>query len=195
METKAKYRRQRRIFSKAVAQQHRTAKPAVQDRGEEVILAQPGDEGELLELFRMAHAENGFNTMSEKRVIEAIQAATLRRGGMIGVIRGPDTEAGPGKIEGALGVMLSRMWYTDDWHLEELLNYVHPDHRRSTHAKKLLRFAKWAAQEMNQLLLVAVMTTERMEAKVDLYQRELTMVGAVFAYGPSTRGYLSVEGE
>lgn len=144
------------------------------DKPPNVRIAIPGDEDAIFKIFTMAHAENGMGDMDERRVKDTLAFATRRQGGVIGVIDGPDG------LEGCIFMLLSQWWYSNGWHWEELINFVHPDHRRSTHAKNLIEFAKWWAEQMKMPLFIGILTTQRLEAKVRLYQRQLTHGGAVF---------------
>lgn len=142
-----------------------------------VRLAVPADEDSLFALLTLAHAENGLFAQVESKVRAMIRSATEWKGGLIGVIPGPN---GP---EGAIGMVISSFWYTDELHIEELFNFVHPDHRRSTHAKRLLEFAKRMQAELRMPLLLGILTLNRLEPKMRLYQRQLPQIGAVFQYG------------
>lgn len=146
-----------------------------------VRFAVPADEDALYELLTLAHAENGLFPQVEGKVRAMIRRATEQQGGMIGVIQGEQ------RLEGVIGMLLSTFWYTDAVHLEEFVNFVHPDHRRSTHAKRLLEFAKWCqrglSRDVNVPLLAGILTFHRLEPKIRLYQRQLPQVGAVFQYG------------
>lgn len=146
-----------------------------------VRFAVPADEDGLFEILTLAHADNGLFTMDEGKVRDMIRRATERTGGMIGVIAGPE------RIEGVIMMIMSNYWYTNDTHLEELANFVHPLHRRSTHAKRLLEFAKWCqrglSKDINIPLLVGILTLHKLEPKMRLYQRMLPQVGAVFQCG------------
>ncbi len=146
--------------------------------------AVPADENELFEILTLAHAENGLFSQDEGKVRAMIRRATERTGGMIGLIEGDD------RIEGVIMMVMAQYWYSEDWHLEELVNFVHPLHRRSTHAKRLLEFAKWCqrglSKDINVPLLVGILTLNRLEPKMRLYQRQMPQVGAVFQCGLDT---------
>jgi hypothetical protein len=135
------------------------------------------DEHALLDLLTLAHAENGLFTQDNDRVRAMIHRATSRDHACVGVIEGA---AG---LEGAIMMVMSQFWYSQDWHLEEVVNFVHPDHRRTTHAKRLLEFARWIQQRLGIPLLAGILTLHRLEPKIRLYQRTLPQVGAVFHSG------------
>lgn len=136
-----------------------------------------GDEDKLFSLLALAHSENAPYIMSERKVRNFIHDAACDREIIIGVIDAPD-----GSIAGSIGAIFSQFWYTDDWHIEECWNYVHPDHRHSKHAKDLIHYIKWIAENMNMPAHIGIMTATRMEAKIKFYQRQMPQVGAAFAY-------------
>lgn len=148
------------------------------DKPVNVRIAMPSDEENLFSILMMAHEENAAMPLSEFRVHEMIREATRRQGGVMGVIDGPKG------IEGVLSLTLSRFKYTDHWHLEDICNFVHPDCRKSAHAKDLFQFGKWISEEMGFPLLIGILTANRLEAKKRFYQRHAKEVGAVFLHNP-----------
>lgn len=148
---------------------------------ETVRLAGPADEDALFHLLMLAHQENGLLALSEEKVRQVLRAMLARgsgRWGMIGIIHGPD-----GSAIGSVGVELETFWYSDEWYLGERWNYVHPDHRQSSHAEDLIQFSKWAADTLGVVLEMGIISTIRTEAKVRLYRRQMKQVGAFFVHG------------
>jgi hypothetical protein len=147
-----------------------------------VRIARPGDEESVYRLLMLLYEENALLPMSEAKVRAAIHAGTRGEGGIVGVIDGPDG------IEASIGMALSQFWYTERWHLNEIWCFVHPDHRRSTHLKRLAEFGKWCADrlstpEVRVPLLLGVVTRHRLLAKLRLFQRQAPQVGAIFMHG------------
>lgn len=143
-----------------------------------VRLATWKDEAALMEMCRRLHGENGIYEMSETKVQEMLARAFNRQGGIIGVV------GDEGRIEGAVSLVIGQTWYSDEWFLEELFNYVLPEFRRSTNARDLINFAQWAADDCGLRLLIGVLSNTRTEAKVRLYERQLGKpAGAFFVYG------------
>lgn len=145
---------------------------------ENVRIATSKDEDSLYGILLMAHRENAAMPVSEVRVKEIIKHATNKKGGVIGVIDGPK------EIEGILSLQLSRMPYTDEWHLEDICNFVHPDYRKSQHAKDLIQFGKWIAEQMGFPLFIGILTAKRLEAKRRFYNRWVKEVGSVYVHNP-----------
>lgn len=143
-----------------------------------VRLATPADEAELLKLCRLLHEENGLFPMEDDMVLETIQKGINKTGGVIGVIGAPNN------LEGMICMEVGNFWYSRQPHLMELFNFVHPDHRRSNHAKALIEFAKKCAGE-DVRLVIGIISNERTKAKIKLYERQLgPQAGAFFVYPP-----------
>jgi GNAT superfamily N-acetyltransferase len=148
-----------------------------------VRLARPEDEERLYALLLHLYEENALLPMSEKKVRAAIRAGTRGEGGIVGVIEGANG------IEASIGMAFSQFWYTEAWHLNELWCFVHPDHRRSTHARRLIEFAKWCADRLSRQaaatipLVLGIVTRHRLLPKLRLFQRQAPQVGAIFMHG------------
>lgn len=142
-----------------------------------VRFAGPQDDAALLAHCILNDKENGFFKVNWDKVKATIALGTGHQGGVIGVIDGPKG------IEASAAFIFAQWWSTDDWHLEEIWTFVHPEHRKSTHAKKLYEFGKWLSDEMDKMpVLFGVLTTNRMAPKVRLAQRQLPQVGALFMH-------------
>lgn len=145
-----------------------------------VRTATAADEPEILRLLHLMHQEGGLLPLDEANARAMFSRAFNRKGGIIGVIGPSDA------IEGMIYLLLTRFWYTGADHLEELFNYVHPDHRKAGHASTLIRFAKTCADEISIPLAIGVLTNHRMAEKVRLYRRYLgAPAGAFFVYNAS----------
>lgn len=141
-----------------------------------VRLATPEDEAGIFHLCKLLHGENGLFPMDDELVEETIKNGITQNGGIIGLIGPPDA------LEGIIYLSISHFWYSRKPHLEELFNFVHPDFRRSDHAKALIDFAK-SCTSGNIRLVIGVVSNERTEAKVRLYERRLGKpAGAFFVY-------------
>lgn len=146
-----------------------------------VRTAGPSDYHGIMSLCHRLHSENGLFQMDEDKVRGVVESILHSdRPGIIGVI------GEPGFPEGMIILLISNMWYAadDDRHIEEILSYVPPEHRKSHHAKSLISFAKSCAERLEMPLLIGVQSTHRMEAKVRLYQRQLPKLGEFFMFDP-----------
>jgi len=102
----------------------------------------PSDEPELMDMCRKLHQENGLFSFSECKVQAVLQSAWNGSGGIIGVI------GAPGKIEGSICLTINDYFYTDEFNLGELWNFVLPEYRKSTNAKELINFAIRCSDEI-----------------------------------------------
>ncbi len=93
-----------------------------------------------------------------------------------------------GKIIASVGALFAQWWHTDDWHIDEMWNFVHPDYRKSTYAKDLITYMKWIAEQMGMSLHMGIITATKMEAKIRLYRRQITPVGALFVHNIQAAG-------
>jgi GNAT superfamily N-acetyltransferase len=152
-----------------------------------IRMGTPEDIYGMMDLALMACEENGFvNPDKTKLMTELWQALNLNYG-MIGII---GKENGP--IEGAILLRIGPMWYSHDMVVEEKAIFIHPDHRgaKEGRARKLVEFAKNAADELGIPLLIGVLSNKRTEGKIRLYERQLGKpTGAFFLYGAKTGAY------
>jgi hypothetical protein len=89
-------------------------------------------------------------------------------------------------LEGFILMVIGSWWYSEDFHLEELANFVHPDHRKSNHAKTLLGWSKHMSDKVRIPLVVGIVSNIRTAAKVRLYRRVLPECGSYFLYKGTT---------
>jgi GNAT superfamily N-acetyltransferase len=144
--------------------------------------AEAGDADEILSLCREMHRENGMFTLSDARVRDIIGRAFNRQGAIIGVI------GKRGAVEASICLLVTNIWYSDDFHLEDLWNFVRPEFRRSDNAKELIAFAKRCSDEVGIPLIIGVMSNVRTEAKIRLYERSVGKpAGAFFLHQPLRR--------
>lgn len=149
-----------------------------------VRMAKSDDEEAIMNLCRLLHEENGQFKMSDAKVRAALQQAFERRGGIIGVIDGQNG------LEGMILLHLCQLWYTDDWCIEEMFNFVHPDHRKgSSRVRALVEFAKGCSTRLSEQaghsipLMIGVLSSKRTAAKVRIYESMgLPNSGAYFIY-------------
>lgn len=161
------------------------------DRPLNVRPADVKDEENLFALLCMAYKENAPYRINPNKVRLMISSAARDREVIIGVIDAPD---GSGRIAASVGAMFSQWWYTDDWHIEDCWNFVHPDYRKSTFAKDLLNYSKWLSEQMKMPLHIGILTADRMESKIRFFSRQLLQVGASFAYNMDA-GHGPIAGE
>lgn len=147
---------------------------------DEIRLAVPEDEDDVFAFLMELHAENALFPVSPAKVRDAIRHATDRRGGIIALIEGAD-----GRIEASLGAVVEAWWYTTAPSLNEVWNYVRPECRQTNHAKRLIEFGKTLADQhlCGIPFFMGIISTERTEAKMRLYSRQMSQIGGMFAHG------------
>ena len=155
-----------------------TEKPA------NVRLANPEDEEKIRVLLDQLEIDNGFGiSVSDSKVREQIRVGTEKRGGIIGVIDGPD-----GVILGSIGIFLTSWWYSDEVYLGELWLFVDPDYRSNHYEKDLFQFAHWCRESLSVgsdkplALVTSVSSPARLDSKIRLWRRHAgKMIGGIFA--------------
>jgi GNAT superfamily N-acetyltransferase len=138
----------------------------------------------MLQLALNAWEENGIKGVNPDKMLGMIKPALYLWQGLVGIIGEPG-----GKIEAAILLRISQMWYSDDWMLEEKAIFVDPEFRNAKggRASRLCEFSKKVAKDLNIPLLIGVLSTHRTEAKVRLYERQFgSPAGAFFLYNVQT---------
>jgi hypothetical protein len=144
-----------------------------------VIGATLSDLPEFMRLFKIMHHENGMFDLDEDCVRETFNRAVKNKEGVIGLIKGP-----LGDLRAMLFLLVTRYYYTQQFHLEELFNFVAPEHRRTNYADALLKYADHCQKSLGIPLVIGVLTNNRMEGKVRKYSRHFGMpAGAFFVHG------------
>lgn len=153
-----------------------------------VRVARPEDYIEVWRLLLTSHRENGQFPLAPDKVDYYVQRALVPDAippddpgprGVFGVIGAPGAT-----LEGLAFVTIACNWYTHVRHLEEMMVFVDPEHRQSNHARALIEWMKQQSDETKLKLLTGVISNERTEAKVRLYERmRLPKIGAFFLYG------------
>lgn len=147
-----------------------------------VRLAVPEDRASILAMIQMLHDENGLFSLSTRKSEICVDRYFNGEYAIIGVI-------GPvGAIEGSIFLAVEEPYYSDDLQLSELWNIVHPEHRRSEHAKALIGFAKRCSDEIKITLMIGIISNHRTKEKVRLYGKQLTPAGAFFVHNPQYAG-------
>jgi len=142
-----------------------------------VRLAEPADEEAVMAMARRLWEENGLFSLNENKVRDQLRRYFNREGTIVGVI-------GPvGDLEASTCLCINEYYYSDDWHLSELWNFVDKEFRRSRNAEALIEFGKSLANKMGCPLLTGIITNKQMAGKVRLYRRLLGQpAGAFFVH-------------
>lgn len=144
----------------------------------------PEEEEAILDMAIKGWEENGINSADREKMRGMIRPALYLHEGMVGVIG----ERG-GKLEAAIVLRTGKLWYSDDWILEEKAIYVDPEFRKAKlgRARMLIEFSKKVSDGLGIPLLIGVLSTHRTKGKVKLYERQFgESAGAFFLYGVKT---------
>lgn len=139
----------------------------------------------VMQFYLMAAEENGFVKSDPVKILEDVWPALNCDHGIIGIIGEPGH-----KIEAAIFLRIGKMWYSDQYVVEEKLVFVHPEYRsaKGGRAAKLCDFAKAVSNSLGIPLMIGVLSNNRTEAKVRLYKRKFgDPAGAFFLYGATTK--------
>jgi GNAT superfamily N-acetyltransferase len=152
--------------------------------GLKIRLGTPADEKGMLKLALNAWEENGIKGVNPEKMLGMIKPALYLWQGLVGIIGEPNE-----KIEAAVLLRTSQMWYSDNWMLEEKAIFVDPEFRsaKGGRARRLCEFSKKVADDLGLPLLIGVLSNQRTEAKVRLYERQFgAPAGAFFLYNVQT---------
>jgi hypothetical protein len=152
-----------------------------------VRVGTPDDVHDIMELALNACEENGFVSPNPERLLNEIWPALNLEDGVIGVIGNVGE-----KPEGAILLRVVTMWYSNEQILEEKAVFIDPKYRsaKGGRARCLCEFAKKVADSLSLPLLIGILSNQRTEGKVRLYERQFgTPSGAFFLYNARTGGW------
>jgi GNAT superfamily N-acetyltransferase len=147
----------------------------------DIRLAEIEDIPSLMALTKLAADEDAQHPYDAEKVWNVVRRHYDKTGGLVAVA-GEKGEP----IKGFLIMIVDEIWYSPDYQLLELSLFVAPEHRKSTLAKQLMAFSKAASEGLKLDLTIGVLSNERTEAKVRLYQRQFKSAGAYFLYRPQS---------
>jgi hypothetical protein len=152
----------------------------------DVRVGTPEDVDAVMEIAMSASMENGFVDPNPRRLLGEIWPALNLEKGLVGIIGNPNEKA-----EGAVLLRVGQMWYSDQEVLEEKAIFIHPDYRsaKGGRARRLCDFSKQVADSLSMPLIIGVLSNQRTEAKVRMYERQFGKPsGAFFLYNARTGG-------
>lgn len=156
----------------------------MKDQDIRVRLGTPADEEPMIDFAIRGWEENGIRNIDRAKMRAEIIPALYLHQGLVGII-GEQGEP----IQATIVLRTGKMWYSDDWLLEERAIFVHPDFRGAKlgRARMLIEFAKKVAADLSIPLLIGVLSNHRTKGKIKLYERQLGQpAGAFFLYGASS---------
>lgn len=149
-----------------------------------VRIGTPYDLDGVMKMALMVCKENGIFEPNIDKLLYDIWPSLHQQHGLIGVIGKPGEE-----LEGFVLLRVTTMWYSDAPIVEEKTVFIHPEYRSNSggRARKLCEFSKQVADELGLPLLIGVLSTNRTQSKVKLYERVFgEPAGAFFLYGVRT---------
>lgn len=135
-----------------------------------VRVGTPADIDGMMRLAEAACEENGLTRADTNKLLQEIWSALNLHHGIVGVIGETDT-----RLEAAILLRTEEMWYSNEPSLVERAVFVHPDFRsaKGGRAARLVEFAKQAAENLGMPLVIGIISSQRTEAKIKMYQRHL----------------------
>lgn len=152
----------------------------------DIRVAGPDDFQEMFRVCCLLHHENGQHEFSEAKARDFLWRGCNRDHALVGVI-GPSND-----IKAILYLEVMPVYYSDDVQLYEKFMFVRPDCRKSDYAKRLLLFAKRAADELGCDLTIGIISDDKLAAKERLYARHLPKGGTFFVYRPRHQDQVKV---
>jgi hypothetical protein len=149
-----------------------------------VRVGTPEDIDGMMKLALAACEENGLTNPNPMKLLGELWAGLTREHGIVGIIG----KAGE-QFEAAILLRTESLWYSDDLTIVERAIFVHPDYRsaKGGRARKLCEFAKQTAEVLQLPLVIGILSSQRAEGKVRLYERQFgPQSGAYWIYGKKT---------
>ena len=142
----------------------------------------PDDVHGMMDLALAACEENGLTRPNPEKLLVEIWSSLHLHHGIVGIIGEQDKP-----LQAAVLLRVEAMWYSDELVLNERAIFVAPEYRQAKggRASKLCDFSEKAAMTLGIPLVIGVLSNQRTEAKVRLYQRK---------FGPATGAYWIVNG-
>lgn len=134
-----------------------------------VRIGTPEDVDGMMQLAFSACEENGLTNPNPAKLLNEIWAGLTRNHGIVGIIGEPGKQ-----FEAAILLRVEELWYSSDPSLVERAIFVHPEYRsaKGGRARKLCEFAKQAAMLLELPLVIGILSSQRTESKVRLYERQ-----------------------
>lgn len=158
--------------------------------------ATPADIDALYLFVPQVLSETTILPLSQTKVEILIERCAYQIGGAVaGIIDGVD-----GQIDASIGLAFASTDTSDEPYISAVWCGLHPSVRRQPsnpndprghYGRKLFEFAKWCHSGLERaagkpiLMRFDVLTRQFLGPKMGLYQRNLTQVGASFAFGAS----------
>lgn len=156
-----------------------SAKPA------NVRIATPDDEQAILDLLLIDVEENArrIAVPDPERILTHVKLATRMKGGVCGVIDGPN-----GKPAAVTLLVPLQWWWSREWFYQEVVSFVDPAHRKSRYAHDLIAFQRHVGDKASEgyghrmYVLMGILGIKRVREKAIMVRRKMRQVGMAFLY-------------
>ena len=151
---------------------------------ESSIIVRTGNPADIHPVMKQALAaceENSLTTVNPTKLLGEVWASLNLDNGIMGLI-------GTDPIEAGILLRVEALFYSDEKCLLERAIFVNSDYRKGgSRAKLLCEWAKGAANDLGLPLVIGILTSQRVEAKIRLYERQFgEPSGAYWIYGAKT---------
>lgn len=148
------------------------------------IVVRTGNASDIHPVMRQALAaceENSLTTVNPTKLLGEVWASLNLDNGIMGLV-------GVDPIEAGILLRVEPLFYSDEKCLLERAIFVNPNYRKGGgRAKLLCEWAKKAAADLGLPLVIGILTSQRVEAKIRLYTRQFgEPSGAYWIYGAKT---------
>jgi len=129
----------------------------------------PEDIIPMMDLALAACEENGLSRPNPEKLGNEIWASLNLHHGIVGIIGEVNKP-----FQAAILMRVESLWYTDELSLVERAIFVAPEYRQAKggRAARLCEFAKTAAEGLGVPLVIGILSSQRTEAKIRLYERQ-----------------------
>lgn len=151
-----------------------------------VRIGVPQDIDAMMDIAVVCAEENGMTRPNPMKLLQELWSGLNQDSAIIGIIGTQDF------IEATIVLRIETLWYSDEKTLIERAIIVRPEFRQAKggRAKLLCEFAKKVSDRLHLPLLIGVLSTQRTEGKIRLYERQFgPSTGAYFIYNGKTGGH------
>jgi hypothetical protein len=137
------------------------------------------DDAEALAAFVIPiFQENAAQPISVPKITELVERCTQRDAALAGIVTGPDG------IEGSVGMTVDAFDYSDARHVMVRWLGISPSMRRTNLGSRLISYVRWFhAQTGDVPVFLSSLTTTDLRPKLLMLQRQVPLVGQLFALG------------
>ena len=141
----------------------------------DVRLARPGESQAVYDALLPMHGETAVASLNAEKAFAEVDRLVSQGTVLVSVQ--------DGEIRGSVGLYMPDWWYSDEVFVTDRWFFVHPAHRKSGHASRLIDGAKTVSDTLNVPLVLGIQTTVDTATKMKLFNRKMTLFGGAFIHG------------